>query len=322
VSLHPAAPVATRLNRVALWMVVGLVTVTAIVAVHYIAVSGGPVAVNGRDSVTYITSRAVPAFPTPQVSPAMTPPHLLREKKERQPGLGRQPGLRSGVSSGLPSALPAGARLASRRASPALRVIGNASPYILPAGTVISATLVTEINSDLPGTVVAQVSRDVCDVRTGGSVLIPRGSKLIGRYENHLSVGQRRLMVTWTQLVLPDAREMVLPELAAIDEHGAAGLSDVTDSHLGRVFGTSVLLSAIGAGAQLGQPTNGNALTTPSAGQVAAGAFGQQMSGTAMDLARRGADIPPTITARAGLAFDILLARDLVLPSTYDVQRR
>lgn len=153
-------------------------------------------------------------------------------------------------------------------------------------------------------------------------MLIPRGSKLIGRYENHLSVGQRRLMVIWTQLVLPDAREMVLPELAAIDEHGASGLSDVTDNHLGRVFGTSVLLSAIGAGAQLSQPTSGNALTTPSAGQVAAGAFGQQMSGTAMDLARRSADIPPTITARAGLAFDILLAHDLVLPSPYDVQRR
>jgi type IV secretion system protein TrbI len=137
-----------------------------------------------------------------------------------------------------------------------------------------------------------------------------------------VSVGQRRLLVTWTRLVFPDGREMALPDLAAIDEHGAAGLSDVTDNHVPRVFGTALLLSAIGAGAQLSQPTSGSALTTPSAGQVAAGALGQQMSGTALDLVRRNADIPPTITARAGLAFDLILARDLVLPAPYADSRR
>jgi type IV secretion system protein TrbI len=182
--------------------------------------------------------------------------------------------------------------------------------------------LITEINSDLPGTVVAQLDRDVYDSRTGRTVLIPKGTRLIGRYDSHLSVGQRRLLVTWGRLVFPDGRELVLPDLAAIDEHGAAGLSDVTDSHLGRVFSTALLLSTVGAGAQLSQPANGNALTTPSAGQVAAGAFGQQMSGTALDVLRRNADVPPTITARAGLPFDLLLARDLVLSAPYVDSRR
>jgi type IV secretion system protein VirB10 len=188
------------------------------------------------------------------------------------------------------------------------------SGYVLTAGTVLPAALITEINSDLPGTVVAQVSHDVYDSQTGEHVLIPRGTKLIGRYDSHLSVGQRRLLVTWARLVFPDGRELGLPDVAAIDAHGAAGLSDVTDNHVLRVFGTALLMSVIGAGAQLSQPTSGNALTSPTAGQVAAGALGQQMSGTGLDLVRRTADIPPTITARAGLAFDLILTHDLVLP--------
>jgi type IV secretion system protein TrbI len=192
----------------------------------------------------------------------------------------------------------------------------------LTAGTVLSVMLITEINSDLPGTVVAQFDRDAYDSRTGRTVLIPKGTRLIGRYDSRLSAGQRRLLVTWGRLVLPDGRELVLPDLSAIDAHGAAGLSDATDNHLNRVFGTALLLSAVGAGAQVSQPTNGNALTTPSAGQIAAGAFGQQMSGTALDVLRRNADVPPTITARAGLPFDLLLAHDLVLSAPYVDSRR
>jgi type IV secretory pathway VirB10-like protein len=307
--LHAAPPVATRLNRVALGIIVVLVAVTAIVAVHYVATSGGPAAIAGRDSVigTFVPQR--PSFPVPAPAPVPTR------------GLAPAP---------VPTPVPVSvmhitspvARRRSRRPSVNFVIDSSPSPvYVLAAGTVLPAALVTEINSDLPGTVVAQVSRDVYDSRTGAHLLVPRGTKLIGRYDSHLSVGQRRLLVTWTRLVAPDGRELALPDVASIDAHGAAGLSDVTDNHVPRVFGTALLLSAISAGAQLSQPTSGNALTSPSAGQVAAGALGQQMSGTGLDLVRRDADIPPTITARAGLAFDLILARDLVLPFTYDAAR-
>jgi type IV secretory pathway VirB10-like protein len=294
--------VATRLNRVALGIFILLLAVTAIVAVHYVATSGGPAVIARRDSVIASVVPQRPSFPTPApvsvtqiTTPVAAPVHARTPPVHRRP---QRPSLNFVVDS---SARPA---------------------YVLAAGTVLPASLITEINSDLPGTVVAQISRDVYDSRTGEHRLIPRGTKLIGRYDSHLSVGQRRLLVTWTRLVAPDGRELALPDLAAIDEHGAAGLSDVTDNHVTRVFGTALLLSAIGAGAQLSQPTSGNALTSPSAGQVAAGALGQQMSGTGLDLVRRNADIPPTITARAGLAFDLILAHDLVLPFTYDDGRR
>jgi type IV secretion system protein VirB10 len=305
--LHPAPPVATRLNRVALGIIVLLVAVTAIVAVHYVATSGGPVAIAGRDSVigSFVPQR--PSFPVPAPAPAPAPAPV--------PTPAPAPVSVTHITSPVAHRRPP-------RPAVNFAIDSSASPaYVLAAGTVLPAALITEINSDLPGTVVAQVSRDVYDSRTGVHLLVPRGTKLIGRYDSHLSVGQRRLLVTWTRLVVPDGRELALPDVASIDAHGAAGLSDVTDNHVPRVFGTALLLSAISAGAQLSQPTSGNALTSPSTGQVAAGALGQQMSGTGLDLVRRNADIPPTITARAGLAFDLILAHDLVLPSAYGAAR-
>lgn len=292
--LHPAPPVATRLNRVALGLMVVLIAVTAIVAVHYIAASGGPVAIEGRDRTIAIQA---PSFPTPRVDSVT---HITSHAPPR---------------AAIVHAAPYRAQHPAHHAALMFAFTSTApSTDVLTAGTVMPATLLTEINSDLPGTVVAQVAHDVYDSRTGEHLLIPQGTKLIGRYDSHLSTGQRRLLVSWTRLVFADGRELALPDVAAVDEHGAAGLSDVTDTHVARVFGTALLFSAIGAGAQLSQPTSGTALTSPSAGQVAAGALGQQMSGTALDLVRRGADIPPTITARAGLAFDLLLAHDLAIP--------
>jgi Bacterial conjugation TrbI-like protein len=305
-TLRPVPPTATRLNRVALWSIVALVAVTALVALHYVAASGRAIASAVPDSVTQITMPQRPLFPTPAASvrdTAHIETHATAEVATSVPSLHR--------------------REPQRPAAPLIVVVDSApSPYALTAGTVLAATLVTEINSDLPGTVVAQLTRDAYDSFTGEHLLIPRGTKLIGRYDSHLSAGQRRLLVTWTRLVFPDSRELALPDVAAIDEHGAAGLSDVTDNHWPRVFGTALLFSAIGAGAQLSQPSSGSALTTPSAGQVAAGALGQQMSGTALDAVRRSGDIPPTITARAGLAFDLVLAHDLVLSSPYADRRR
>ena len=75
-----------------------------------------------------------------------------------------------------------------------------ASPYQVMAGTLIPASLVTGINSDLPGTIVAQVTQPVYDTVTGQYVLIPQGSRLIGRYQSEVSFGQDRALVTWDRI--------------------------------------------------------------------------------------------------------------------------
>jgi type IV secretion system protein VirB10 len=192
------------------------------------------------------------------------------------------------------------------------------SPYTLRAGTVIPGLLITGINSDLPGEIVGQVSRNVYDSRTQRIPLIPKGSRLIGTYDNQVAAGQGRLLVAWTRLILPDGRSMRLPGLALTDPTGQTGAKDKVDNHWRRIFGNALLLSAISAGVQRSQPPQTSVLSTPSAGQVAAGAVGQELSNVALEILRRGMDVAPTITIRAGQAFNVFLSGDLVLDAPYN----
>jgi type IV secretory pathway VirB10-like protein len=192
------------------------------------------------------------------------------------------------------------------------------SPYTLRAGTVIPGSLITGISSDLPGEIVGQVSRDVYDSRTQRILLVPRGSRLIGTYDNQVVAGQGRLLVGWTRLILPDGRSARLPGLALKDPQGQTGAKDKVDNHWRRVFGNALLLSAIGAGVQLSQPQQASALAPPTAGQVAAGALGQELSSVALEIIRRGMDVAPTITIRPGQAFNVFLNGDLVFDGPYE----
>lgn len=192
------------------------------------------------------------------------------------------------------------------------------SPFTLTAGTVIPGLLLTAINSDLPGEIVGQVSRPVYDSRTQRIVLIPRGSRLIGTYDNQIAAGQGRLLVAWTRLIFPDGRSLRLPGLALADPAGQSGAPGNVDNHWRRVFGNALLLSAISAGAQLSQPAQATVLSTFSAGQVAAGAVGQELSRVAIEILRRGMDVAPTITIRAGQPFNVFLSGDLVFDGPAD----
>jgi len=191
------------------------------------------------------------------------------------------------------------------------------SPCTLRAGTVIPGLLVTGINSELPGEIVGQVSRNVYDSRSQRLLLIPKGSRLIGSYDNQIAAGQGRLLVAWTRLILPDGRSMRLPGLALTDREGHSGAKDKVDNHWWRVFGNAVLLSAISAGVQLSQPSQTSVLSMPSAGQVASGAVGQELSNVALEILRRGMDVAPTITIRAGQPFNVFLSGDLVFDEPY-----
>ena len=191
------------------------------------------------------------------------------------------------------------------------------SPYTLRAGTVIPGTLLSGITSDLPGDIIGQVSRNVYDSRSQRVLLIPKGSRLIGTYDNQIASGQNRLLVAWTRLILPDGQSMRLPGLALKDAAGQTGAKGDVDNHWRRVFGNALLLSAIGAGVQLSQPQQASVLAPPSAGQVAAGAMGQELSNVALEIIRRGMDAPPTITIRQGQAFNVFLNGDLVFAGPY-----
>jgi type IV secretory pathway VirB10-like protein len=190
------------------------------------------------------------------------------------------------------------------------------SSFTVRAGTVVPGLLMTGVNSDLPGEVLGQTTRDVFDSRTQELLLIPRGSRLIGSYDNR-SVGTGRLIVSWTRLILPDGRSMTLPRLAGTDPQGQTGLHDGVDHHYGRVYGAALLISALTAGVQLSQPQQSGIYAAPSSRQVAAGALGQTMGDVALESARRGLDVLPTIVIRPGQPFDVFLTGDLTFPGAY-----
>lgn len=204
----------------------------------------------------------------------------------------------------------------SERTYIASRLEKPISPYQITAGTLLPATLITGINSDLPGEILAQITRNVYDSHQR-FLLIPRGTKIIGRYDDQIALGQSRVLIAWTRLILPDGRSLSLPGLATQDLRGATGLRDKVDNHYRRLYGQAMLLSVLGAGAQLSQPQQSSVLTPPSAGQVAAGALGQQLSTVSMETIRRNMDVRPTLQIRPGTPFYIFLERDLVLEGAY-----
>ena len=199
-------------------------------------------------------------------------------------------------------------------------VMNPVSEYQVMAGTVLPATMVTAMNSDMPGEILAQISRNIFDSQQR-HLLIPRGTKVLGRYENQVALGQSRVLLAWTRLIFPDGRSLSLPGLPTKDLRGASGLQSDVDNHYTRLYGQAALLSIIGAGAQLSQPQQSNVFASASAGQVAAGALGQELSRISMETIRRNMDVRPTLEVKPGTPLYIFLEWDLVLEGPY-VDRR
>lgn len=185
------------------------------------------------------------------------------------------------------------------------------SPYSVLAGTVISAALVTGLNSDLPGQVIATVTAPVYDTVSGRTLLIPQGARLLGTYDSQTAFGESRALVVWTRLILPNGRSVMLDRLSGVDAQGSAGVADSVDHHWGRLIGGAVVSSLLGVGAELATPqtsgSNGQiVITTRNGVQDTVNQVGQELT-------RRNLDIKPTIKVRPGFPLRVLVSRDLVL---------
>lgn len=186
-----------------------------------------------------------------------------------------------------------------------------ASPYTVVAGTMIPAALVTGINSDLPGQIIAEVTQPVYDTATGHFLLIPQGSRLIGRYDSQVAFGQRRVLLVWTRLILPDASSIVFDKLPGVDPAGFAGLQDGVDGHWGRILAGAALSTLLGVNAELAvsneNEANGNVVVAlRDSAQGATNQVGQEIT-------RRNLNIQPTLTVRPGFPVDVMVNKDLVL---------
>ena len=199
-----------------------------------------------------------------------------------------------------------------RRTTSPDRLMKQASPFVVQAGTIIPAALITGIRSDLPGLITAQVTENVYDTPTGRARLIPQGARLIGIYDCQIAFGQSRVLLVWTRLIMPNGRSIVLERQPGVDALGYSGLQDEIDNHWKEMLGAAALstLLAVGTEANSGSDissTNGAIL------QALRRGAGDSLNQTGQQVVRRNLNIQPTLTIRPGFPVRVLVNRDLVL---------
>lgn len=271
-----------------------------------------------------------PAMATPQVDPEEQR-RLAEEEAARTsrvffqtaPGSGTGAGMSAGIASpnlaglalpgqqGTPTAQDRQAAFLNaavdRRTVAADRVMAPASPFVLQAGAVISAALITGIRSDLPGQITAQVTEHIYDSPTGRILLVPQGTRIIGEYSNDVGFGQRRVLLVWNRLIMPNGRSIVLERQPGADTQGYAGLEDGVDYHWWDIAKAAGLSTLLAVGAELAVDDEDRLVRAIRDGaQDTINDAGQQ-------IIRRQLQVAPTLTIRPGFPVRVIVTRDLVL---------
>jgi len=189
------------------------------------------------------------------------------------------------------------------------------SPYAIMAGSIIPASLITGLNSDLPGSTIAQVTENVYDTVTGEHLLIPQGTRLFGKYDSVVAYGQKRALVVWTRLILPNGNSIVIENLPATDVAGYAGLEDEVDFHTWHLLKGIGLATLLGVGTQLSLGSDEGDLV-----KALRESIQQTTNRAGQRLVERELDVQPTITVRPGWPLRVIVSKDLVLKPYQDVR--
>lgn len=190
------------------------------------------------------------------------------------------------------------------------------SPFELRAGFVVPATLISGINSELPGQIMAQVSQDVYDTPRGKYKLIPQGSRLVGAYTSEVAYGQSRILIGWQRIIFPDGKAMDIGSMPGADGAGYAGFKDQVNNHYFRLFGSAFLMSAVTAGVALSQPEQ-STNSRPTASSAMSEALGQQLGQVTAQIIQKNLNISPTLEIRPGYRFNVMVTKDMTFSKPY-----
>ena len=199
------------------------------------------------------------------------------------------------------------------------QVQAPASPYMLRTGFVIPATMISGINSDLPGQVMAQVSQNVWDTATGRFLLIPQGTRLIGAYSSDVAYGQERVLMAWQRLIFPDGKVLDIHAMPGADSAGYAGFADKVNNHWFRTISSAILMSGVIAAADMSQ-NDGNSNSNNDrqrASDALSEALGQTLGQTLGQIISKNLNIAPTLEIRPGYRFNVMVIKDMTLPGPY-----
>ncbi|MFC7695419.1 TrbI/VirB10 family protein [Bradyrhizobium sp. GCM10028915] len=199
-----------------------------------------------------------------------------------------------------------------RRTTSPDRLARPVSPFVVQAGTVIPAALITGIRSDLPGQITAQVTEAVYDSPTGRARLIPQGARLIGTYDSQVAFGQSRVLLVWARLIMPNGRSIVLERQPGADVAGYSGLEDEVDKHWKELLGAAALSTLLAVGTEVNSGSDAGSTNSDLIAALRRGA-GDSMNQTGQQVVRRNLNIQPTLTIRPGFPVRVIVNRDLVL---------
>lgn len=185
------------------------------------------------------------------------------------------------------------------------------SEFELKAGWIIPAVLITGINSDLPGEILAQISQNIYDTASGKHLLIPQGSKVVGSYSSNIVYGQKRILVAWNKVIFPSGDTLNLSNMQGTSTDGYSGFKDKVNNHYFRIFGSALLLSSITAGISLADKSDGH--QTETASDKAMSAAINQIGQVASEMIRKNMNIAPTLEIRPGYKFNIFVTKDIIL---------
>ncbi len=191
--------------------------------------------------------------------------------------------------------------------------------YSIKTGGIIPAVMISGINSDLPGQVIAQVSQNIYDTASGYELLIPQGARLVGSYNSDVIFGQSRVMMRWDRLVFPDGSTLNLGGMAGADQMGYSGFKDKVNNHYWKIFGNAFMLSLISAGYQQSLPeeTSSDVYQSTSAREQVAISMAENFNEVGSELIRRNLNIQPTLEIRPGYKFNVMINKDMVFKGRY-----
>lgn len=191
-------------------------------------------------------------------------------------------------------------------------------------GKIVDAILETAINTDLPGTLRAIISRDIY-AEAGRKVLIPKGSRLIGTYNTGILRGQKRVMIVWTRVITPSGVDIAINS-PGIDSLGRAGVTGHVDNKYFETFSAAILTSVITLGVAIAADSNlqgastttntdGSSTTSGGAGATAVNQGVQSIGSVGTGIVNNLLDIRPTITVDQGTRINVFVNQDLKFPS-------
>lgn len=197
--------------------------------------------------------------------------------------------------------------------------------YEIKTGTVIPGIMITGINSDLPGRLIAQVSQHVYDTATGSALLIPQGSRLFGIYDSRVAMGQSRVLIAWNRIIFPDGSSVTLESMPGSDQAGYSGFEDQVDNHYLKIFGSSIIMSLISGGMAYSVDALDNSNSSddnPSLRDEMGTALSSQLGQASLQLLQKYINIQPTLEIRPGYRFNLILVKDLAFDAPYKPMRR